>query len=90
VESRSVSGLRIGFPQLSVTAAPHDYCRSPAHRATANSPELARCRHVLVVDDNARMRAYLAHSLLQYWTVATAADGQAVLDTSDLGGPIAS
>ncbi|WP_448628230.1 ATP-binding protein [Geodermatophilus sp. URMC 64] len=36
---------------------------------------------VLVVDDNADMRAYLTRLLAPHWTVRTAADGRAALDS---------
>lgn len=39
--------------------------------------------HVLVVDDNADMREYLARLLRTHWTVTTAADGEAALAAID-------
>ncbi|HET8936723.1 MAG TPA: ATP-binding protein [Polyangiales bacterium] len=42
-------------------------------------PPAATEERVLIVDDNADMRAYLSSLLSPYWTVATAADGEAAL-----------
>jgi signal transduction histidine kinase len=43
--------------------------------------------HVLVVDDNADMRAYLARMLRQRWHVSTAANGREALDAMAAGVP---
>ncbi|MGE0159514.1 MAG: ATP-binding protein [Gemmatimonadales bacterium] len=43
--------------------------------------------HVLVVDDNADMRSYLRRILERHWTVETAADGAAALESARLRRP---
>ncbi|MFP5371053.1 MAG: ATP-binding protein, partial [Actinomycetes bacterium] len=47
----------------------------PGHLAAAG----ARSADILVVDDNADMRAYLTHLLSPLWTVRTTADGEEAL-----------
>lgn len=47
---------------------------SPAPRATG--------ARILIADDNADMRAYLARLLRRYWQVEAVADGEAALDTA--------
>jgi PAS domain S-box-containing protein len=52
----------------------------PERQAAAPDPAAAPADRILVADDNADMRAYIARILTPTWKVETVADGRAALD----------
>ncbi len=59
---------------------PEEDCEEPFLDLVDDDSMLTLGAHVLVVDDNADMRDYLARLLRQRWHVATAANGREALD----------
>ncbi|MGH9560413.1 MAG: ATP-binding response regulator, partial [Terracidiphilus sp.] len=58
---------------------PGDGASSPASAEKPSAPERPK---ILVVDDNADMRAYLAHLLRETYEVLTATDGEEAIETA--------